>query len=76
VLLPTPPFWFATAMMRRPAPFPAVPGEAWGALREAFEERCPAVRPVPDALAARVETGFGSADERAREEEALVTDEP
>jgi hypothetical protein len=47
-----------------------------GALREAFEERCPAVRPVPDAFAARVVTGFGWVDERAREEEAFVTDEP
>jgi hypothetical protein len=45
-------------------------------VRETLEGRCPAVRPVPDAPAARDVTGFGWEDERAREEEAFVTDEP
>jgi hypothetical protein len=76
VLLPTPPFWLAIAMMRPPAGAPADGRERLGVVREAFEERCPAVRPVPDAFAARVETGFGWEDERAREEEPFVTDEP
>jgi hypothetical protein len=44
-------------------------------VRGGFEERCVAVRPVPDAFAARAVTGFGLEDERAREEEAFVTDE-
>jgi len=63
-------------MIRTPSGGPAPAGERLGVVREAFEERCPAVRPVPDAFAARVVPGFGWEDERAREEEAFVTDEP
>ena len=75
MLLPTPPFWLATAMIRALPEEPAAAGEGLGVVREAFEERCVAVRPVPDAFAARVVTGFGLEDERAREEEAFVTDD-
>ena len=50
--------------------------EGVGVVWEALEERCPAVRPVLDAFAARLVTGLGWEDERAREEEAFVTDEP
>jgi hypothetical protein len=64
------------AMIRSPGRLGASPVVRLGAVREAFEERCNAVRPVPDAFAARVLTGFGWEDERAREEEAFVTDEP
>jgi hypothetical protein len=75
VLLPTPPFWLATAMIRVPSRAPVPAADRLGVVREAFEERCAAVRPVPDAFVARVVMGFGLEDERAREEEAFVTDE-
>jgi len=76
VLLPTPPFWLATAMILA---LPEGGGTAFEAadLREgAFERGCAAVGCVPAALVARVEAGFGLEDERAaREEEGFVTDE-
>jgi pyruvate/2-oxoglutarate dehydrogenase complex dihydrolipoamide dehydrogenase (E3) component len=76
VLLPTPPFWFATAMIRAAREAAGAEPEVCGASRDAFEERCTAVGCVPEALLARLETDFGLEDERpAREEEGFVTDE-
>ncbi len=80
VLLPTPPFWFATAMIRARrgpgAEAPAIAGVVFGALRDAFEGRCAAVVGAPEALVARLDTDFGLEDElAAREEEGFVTDE-
>jgi hypothetical protein len=63
-------------MMRAASEPPATAAERRRVVRGAFEERCVAVRPVPDALVARVVMGFGLEDERAREEEAFVTGEP
>jgi hypothetical protein len=63
-------------MMRTPADATPCPVERPGVVRGTFEERCPAVRPVTDAFATRLVTGFGWEDERARDLEAFVTDEP
>ena len=76
VLLPTPPFWLATAMTLALPEGGGTAFEAAGLRADAFERRCAAVGCVPAALVARVEAGFGLEDERAaREEEGFVTDE-
>jgi hypothetical protein len=76
VLLPTPPFWLATAMILALPEEGGTAFEAAGLRVGAFERGCAAVGCVPAALVARVEAGFGLEDERAaREEEGFVTDE-
>jgi len=76
VLLPTPPFWLATAMIlpRRGCWESAL--EAAELRPMAFERRCAAVGCVPEAPVAPVDEGSGVEDEpAAREEEGFVTDE-
>ena len=76
VLLPTPPFWLATAMIRAGREAAGAAFEAADARPRAFERRCTAVGCVPEASLLRLEAGFGLEDERAaREEEGFVTDE-
>jgi hypothetical protein len=76
VLLPTPPFWLATAMTLALPEGGGTAFEAADLRADAFEARCAAVGCVPAALVAPVEAGFGLEDERAaREEGGFVTDE-
>ncbi len=76
VLLPTPPFWLATAMILALPEGCGTALETAGVRADTFERGCAAVGCVPAALVARVEADFGLEDERAaREEEGFVTDE-
>jgi hypothetical protein len=75
VLLPTPPFWLAIAMILALPEGCGTAFETAGMRVGAFGRRCVAVGCVP-AAAVAVEAGFGLEDERAaREEEGFVTDE-